>query len=189
QLARIFYVSPDEVVFVVPSGLANGPEQFLVTNSEGLSSMAEATISTTAPGIFTVSGDGRGEAIALNSDTLLPRPFDPSNGRLRITIFATGLARANTVAVTINGRQALVETVAPARLIGFDEIHVLVPAELRGAGTCTLIVTADGVQSNSVSVVLGGSAPRPTPTPTPTPSPSPSLTPPPTPTATPTPSP
>ena len=37
QLARIFYVSPDEVAFVVPSGLANGPAQFLVTNSEGLS--------------------------------------------------------------------------------------------------------------------------------------------------------
>jgi uncharacterized protein (TIGR03437 family) len=177
QLARIFYVSPDEVVFLVPSGLANGPAQFVVTNSEGLSSMAAATISPTAPGVFTVSGDGRSDAIALNSDTLLRGPFDPSNGALRITIFATGLARANNVAVTINGRQVLVETVAAARLIGFDEIHVLVPAELRGAGTCTLIVSADGVQSNSVSVVLVGTTPTPSPTPSPSPSPSPSPTP------------
>ncbi len=199
QLARIFYVSPEEVVFVVPSGLASGPAQFLVTNSEGLASMAETNIAPTAPGIFTLSGDGRGEATALNSDTLVRGPFDPSNGTLRLSIFATGVARANNVSVTINGRQVVVETVAPARLIGFDEIHVLVPAELRGAGTCPLVVTADGVQSNSVSIVLGGTAPTPTPTPTPTstptptptpsPSPSPKPSASPTPTATPTPSP
>jgi len=189
QLARIFYVSPDEVVFVVPSGLANGPAQFSVTNSEGLSSMAEATISPTAPGIFTISGDGRGEAVALNSDTLVRGPFDPSNGALRLSIFATGIARANNVAVTINGRPVVVETAAPARMIGFDEIHVLVPADLRGAGTCTLIVTADGVQSNSVSIVLGGIAPTPTPTPTPTATPTPSPSPTATPTPTPTPAP
>jgi hypothetical protein len=87
--------------------------------------------------------------------------------------------------VTINGRQALVETVAPVRLIGFDEIHAVVPAELRGAGTCTLIVTADGMQSNTVSIVLGGAAPTPSPKPSPTATPTPS----PSPTATPTPSP
>jgi uncharacterized protein (TIGR03437 family) len=177
QLARILYVSPDEVVFVVPSGLASGPAQFLVTSSEGLSSMAEATISPTAPGVFTVSGDGRGEVIALNSDTLLRGPFDPSGGTLRLSIFATGVASANNVSVTIKGRAVVVETVVPSRLIGLEEIHVLVPAELRGAGTCTLIVIADGVQSNSVSIVLGGIAPTPTPTPTPSPTATPSPTP------------
>ena len=177
QLASIFYVSPEEVVFVVPSGLANGPAQFLVTNAEGLSSMAEATISTTAPGLFTVAGDGRGEAVALNSDTLVRGPFDPSSGALRLTLFATGAAKASNVSATINGRQVVVETIAQSRLIGFDEIHVIVPAELRGAGTCTVIVTADGVQSNAVSIVLSGTAPTPTPTPTPSPTPSPSPTP------------
>ncbi len=128
--------------------------------------------------MFTVAGDGRGEAIILNSDTLRSSPFDPSNGQLRLSIFATGVVRANSVSVTICGKPSAVETVAAANLIGLDEIHVLVPAELRGAGRCTLIVAADSVQSNSVSVTIGGTAPTPTPTPTPsptaTPSPSPS---------------
>jgi uncharacterized protein (TIGR03437 family) len=177
HLARIFYVSPDEVVFVVPSGLANGPAQFVVTNSEGLSSMAEATISPVAPGLFTASGDGRGEAIVLDADTFVRGPFDPSNGALRLTIFATGIARASSVSVTIKGKQLVTETVAPARLIGFDEIHVLVPTELRGAGASTLVVTADGVQSNPVSIILSGTAPTPTPTPIPSPTPSPTPTP------------
>ena len=168
QAARIFYVSAGEVVFVVPSGLAEGPAQFLVTNGDGLQSQAEGIISNAAPGVFTAAANGSGEAIILNSDTLTPGPFDPSKGELRLSIFATGVAQANNVSVTINGRPTVVETVVPARLPGLDEIHVLVPADLRGAGTSTLVVSADGVQSNPVSLVLAGATPTPTPTPTPT---------------------
>jgi len=172
--ARIFYASPEEVVFVVPGGVSNGPAQIVATNSDGFSSKAEARISTGAPGVFTVGGDGRGEAIVLDSDTLTTRPFDPSNGRLRLAIFATGTVHAKSVSVTIKGKPTTLERVTPTRLAGLDEIHVLVPAELSGAGMSTLVVTADGVQSNSVSVSIGGTAPTPTPTPTPSPSPTPS---------------
>jgi len=189
QPARIFYVSADEVVFVVPGGLSNGPAQFVVTNADGFSSKAEASISQAAPGVFTVSGDGRGEPVILDSNTLVPGPFDPSNGKLRLSIFATGVSGTKSVSVTIRGRSTLVETVAASGLAGLDEIHVLVPRELSGAGRSTLVVTGDGVQSNPVSVVISGTAPTPTPTPTPTPSPSPSPTPSPTATPTPTPNP
>lgn len=181
QAAQIFYSSPQEVVFLVPSGLIVGPAQFLVTNADGLQSKAQAIISSTAPGVF----NNGGEAVILNSDTLTPGPFDPSKGSLRLSIFVTGVAQAVNVSVTINGKPVIVETVLPASLAGLDEIHVLVPAELRGAGKSTLFVSADGVQSNSVSLTLIGATPTPTPTPTPSPSPSPS----PTPTPTPTPSP
>lgn len=181
RTAKIFYVAVDEVVCVVPGDLAPGPAEFLVNNGDGLLSKAQAIISPAAPGVFTVPADGRGQAIILNSDTLNAGPFDPSNGLLRLSIFATGVVRANNVSVTICGKTSVIETVAPANLVGLDEVHVLVPAELRGAGKCTLIVTADGVQSNSVSVTMGGITSTPTPTPTPsptqTPTPSPSPTP------------
>ena len=193
QQARVFYVAPEEVVFVVPDGLPNGPAEFVVTNSDGFSSKAEANISHAAPGVFTVTGDGRGEAIILDSNTITPGPFDPSSRQLRLSIFMTGAVGAKNVSVTIRGRSAPVETFAASRLAGLDEIHVLVPAELSGAGRSTLVVTADGVQSNPVSVVLAGNVPTPTPTPTPAPTPSPSPSPSPvstpTPLPTPTPSP
>src|ERR1041385_6009783 len=35
QAARMFYASPEEVVFVVPNGIANGRAEFVVTNSDG----------------------------------------------------------------------------------------------------------------------------------------------------------
>ena len=178
QEAQIYFASSGEVVFVVPSGLVPGPAQFLVTNADGLQSKAEANISLTGPGLFNVAGAG----IILNSDTLTPGPFDPSKGELRLSIFATGVARASNVSVTIGGKPVIVETVLPASLPGLDEIHVLVPTELRGAGTSTLVVAADGVQSNPVSVVITGMTPTPTPTPTPTSTPSPTPSPSPTPT-------
>lgn len=154
--ARIFYVSPEEVVFVVPDGLSNGPAEFVVTNADGFSSKATADITIGAPGVFTVSGDGRGDAIVLDSDNLTAGPFDPSSGQLRLSVFTTGAAHAKNVSVSIAGKPVVVETVAQARLSGLDEIHVLVPDELVGAGASTLIVTADGVKSNSASVFISG---------------------------------
>ncbi|HKG81284.1 MAG TPA: lamin tail domain-containing protein, partial [Pyrinomonadaceae bacterium] len=170
-------------------GLPNGPAEFVVTNSDGFSSRAEADISHAAPGVFTVAGDGRGEAIILDSNTITPGPFDPSNGQLRLSIFTTGVNGAKNVSVTIRGRSTLVETVAASGLAGLDEIHVRVPTALSGAGRSTLVVTADGVQSNPVSVAISGATPTPTPTPTPKPSPSPSPSPTSTPAPTPAPSP
>lgn len=184
QTARIFYASPDEVVFAVPSGLPNGPAEFVVTNAEGFSSKTEAIISTTAPGVFTVEGDGRGEAVILNSDTLTTAPFDPSSSPLRLSVFTTGTTHAKNVLVTIKGKPVTVEAVISSRLKGLDEIHLLIPSELSGAGTATLIVNADGVQSNPVTVELGGVAPTPSPSPSPSPSPTPGPSPVPTPEST-----
>jgi uncharacterized protein (TIGR03437 family) len=97
QAARIFYASPQEVVFVVPDGLAEGPQEFVVTNRDGFPSKAEAVVATTVPGIFTVASDGEGDAIVLDADSQTAGPFDPTNGRLRLSIFATGIARARNV--------------------------------------------------------------------------------------------
>ncbi len=154
--ARMLYASPQEVIFIVPDGLADGPAEFVVTNSEGFPSKAEAIISRAAPGVFTVSANGEGEAIALDADTQTAGPFDPTSGRTRISIFATGASHAANVSVTINGQSLAAESVLRTDLLGLDEIHVLLPSALRGAGKTTLVVNADGLQSNTVSLTIGG---------------------------------
>lgn len=154
QPARILYASPDEVVVVVPN--TDGPAEFVATNADGFASKTNATIARAAPGIFTANGN----AIILDADTQTTGPFDPTNGRLRLSIFATGVSHAANVSATINGQTVKVETVVPSGLPGLDEIHVLVPAEMRGAGKSTLAVTAENSESNSVALNLGGSALR-----------------------------
>lgn len=160
QPARIFFASPEEIICIVPEAVSDGPAEFVITNADGFSSKADAVIATGAPGIFTDKADGTGEAIILDSDTQTAGPFDPSNRQLRLSIFATGVGHAQNVSASINGQAATVETVVRGGLPGFDEIHIVVPTELRGAGTSTLVVTADGVQSNPVTLTIDGSALR-----------------------------
>jgi len=158
--ARTLFITPEELVFVVPDELTDGPAEFVATNADGFVIKAAATIAKTAPGIFTVTGNGQGEAIVLDSDTLVAAPFDPTNGHLRLSIFATGMAHAQNVTATMNGQPVKVEIVARNAFSGLDEIHVLIPAELRGAGKTTLNLTADGVQANATTVTLSGSSLR-----------------------------
>lgn len=154
QPARMFYASPDEVVFVVPEGVATGLGEVVVTNADGFPSKAEVPIANVAPRVFTNNGEG----IILDSDTLQPAPFNPTNGQRRISIFATGVRHAASLSVSINGQPTTVETTAPGNLAGLDEIHVLLPSTLSGAGSATLIVDADGVHSSPVSVLISGVA-------------------------------
>jgi uncharacterized protein (TIGR03437 family) len=156
QPAKVHYSSPTEVIFVVPENLPLGPGEIIVTNADDFSSKATAIISSSAPGVFTVSGDGKGDAIILDSDLLKVGPFDPLNGQRRLSIFATGVRHATAVSVSIGGQPTVVEAVAANDFTGLDEIHVGLPSTLSGAGTTTLVVAADGVQSNAVSVRIGG---------------------------------
>ncbi|MDT4968945.1 MAG: uncharacterized protein QOJ64_3682, partial [Acidobacteriota bacterium] len=157
--AQIFYVSPTLVYFLVPPQTELGTATVIVTNSEGFRSQGTVPVLRAAPGLFTRSGDGTGEGVILNAQTEQPGPFDPSDGNLRLVIFATGVRNATTVTATAAGRALTVESfVASADMPGFDEIRVRVPADLRGTGTVNLVVRADGRDSNPVTVVFTGTA-------------------------------
>jgi uncharacterized protein (TIGR03437 family) len=158
--ARLLYVSPDEVVFVVPEEIAPGDAEIVVANGDGFKAKANAMLANGAPGVFTVGGDGRGAAVALNADNLLPGPFDPSTGQLRITLFCTGLVRASQISVDLGGFPATVEALQRSNVPGIDELHLLVPDSLRGAGPMSVVVRADGAESNPATVTFSGSARR-----------------------------
>ena len=161
QPAQIFFVSPTEVHFHVPAATLLGTAEVVVTNSDGFQSRGNVTTLRAAPGVFTRTGDGLGEGMILNADTLQPGPFDPSNGNLRLLIFSTGVRNGTTVSVTAGGRALTLESIVQTpNMPGMDEIHVLVPADLRGAGIVDLVVRADGRDSNPVAVEFTGDARR-----------------------------
>jgi uncharacterized protein (TIGR03437 family) len=96
---RLLFVSPSEVIIVVPTGINDGPTEFVVVNSEGFPSKASAIITRAAPGVFGFES----QAIALNADTLTAAPFDPSDDQLHLSLFATGVRNATQLSVTIGG--------------------------------------------------------------------------------------
>ena len=155
--AQIFFVSPNEVHFHVPAATALGIAEVVVTNSDGFQSRGNVTTLRAAPGIFTKTADGTGEGTILNADTLQAGPFDPTGGSLRLIVFGNGVRNGTNVSVVAGGRTLTLESIIQtSNLPGMDEIHVLVPADLRGAGRIDLVVRADGRDSNSAVVEFSG---------------------------------
>jgi len=161
RAAQIFFVSPTQVNFLVPAQTELGTAEVIVTNSENFPARLNVTTLRAAPGIFTKTGDGIGEGLILNADTLQEGPFDPTSGNLRLTIFATGARNAAQTNVSIGGRIVSAEAVLSSTdMPGLDEVHVRVPADLRGAGAVNLSVISDGRESNPVTVSFTGDPTR-----------------------------
>ena len=161
RAGQILYVSPDQVVFVNPKETAVGPAIVSITNSEGFTSTGTIMVLSSAPGIFTYNGTGAGEGVILDADKLVSGPFDPTNGSLRLIIFATGVRGGARVTASVGAQTVNVESVVQSpELPGLDEVHILVPASLRGAGIVDVIVQSDTQPSNSNSLILAGSSIR-----------------------------
>ena len=157
RAAQIFFVSPERVHFLVPPQTEIGNAEVVITNADGFASKGTVPVLRAAPGIFTKTGDGIGEGMILNADTLAEGPFDPSGGNLRLLIFSTGVRNGITRTVNIGGRVVTPEAVnASTEMPGLDEVRVRVPADLRGAGNVNLFIQADGRDSNPVTVKFLG---------------------------------
>ena len=161
RAAQIFFVSPGQVNFLVPPQTEIGTAEVVITNSENFSSRGTVPTLRSAPGIFTVPGDGTGKGVILNASTLQSGPFDPSDGKLSLIIFTTGARLGSQTQVVIGGRALAAESVlAEPDMPGLDEVRVRVPVDLRGAGTLDLLVQSDGRASNPVSVTFTGDPTR-----------------------------
>jgi hypothetical protein len=161
RAAQIFFVSPGQVNFLVPPQTEIGTADVVITNSENFTSRGTVPTLRSAPGVFTTIGDGAGPGAILNSDGLEEGPFDPTNGNLRLTIFTTGARNASQTVVSMGGRLVNAELVLPSPgMAGLDEVTVLVPADLRGAGTVDLFIQSDSRASNPVSVTFSGESSR-----------------------------
>ncbi len=183
--AGLFFVNPNQINFVVPSGLPDGPATITVVNADGTSRTGMVTIVRASPGIFTARANGQGTPAGfatsdgVNLTTLaLPNgdPRELSAGtrerRNLLVLFGTGWRNtpaanpndgngvAEAVIVTIQGVQATVPFAgAVPGLPGVDQINVEVPPELAGIGLVRLKVTAAGRSTNITTVRLGGQAP------------------------------
>ncbi|HAF12607.1 MAG TPA: hypothetical protein DCK99_02670 [Blastocatellia bacterium] len=159
--AQIFYVSPTQVNFLVPPATEIGTAEVIVTNSDSFPSRGNVQALRAAPGVFTYGGDGLGEGVILNAETLQRGPFDPSSGNLRLIVFSTGARNGSQLSLTAGGRALVVESIIKSPTIpGLDEVHVLVPADLRSAGIVDLVITADTIDSNPVTMTFAGDARR-----------------------------
>jgi uncharacterized protein (TIGR03437 family) len=173
--ANIFYVSPEQVNFLVPSATPAGAAQASVISANGSVSSSLFEVAPIAPGIFTANAQGLAAAVVLRvhadgSQTLenvaqtignqiapVPISLDPSTDKVYLELYGTGLrgAAQSQVSVTV-GPLTLTPAFAGAQpsFAGLDQVNVLLPYSLKGMGNVPVVVTAAGHAANRVNVTI-----------------------------------
>ena len=165
--AALIFVSPGQVNFVVPSGVAGGTADIVVRASRpGLTSRGSAEVVDVAPALFSRDNSGSGPGSILNAVTFARDPFlvetpelTGDDRRTRLAIFATGVRLATELTVQAwDGSGPVltlpVEFTGPApgfEASGLDQINAVLPAEFDGAEEVNVAVTTDSFASNPVT--------------------------------------
>ena len=175
KLARLYFVSPGQINFEVPTGLASGTATATVYTATGEVASGNLTVGPVAPGLFSMSGDGKGiaavTAIRVNADQTqspvelfrctgsgcVATPVDVASGPVFLSLFGTGIrGRASLTGVrcTVGGVDLPVLFAGPQGAPGLDQVNVELPASLRGRGEVPVILTVDGKVANTVTLTI-----------------------------------
>lgn len=178
RLAPLFFVSAGQCNYEIPTGTAVGPASITVTSGNANISLGTVNVAPVAPGIFSANANGSGVAVAQiyrvrgNDVTIeqtavynnglsvfIPNPIDmgPEGDVLVLVLYGTGVRGASGlsgVLVTIGGTPVSVAyaNVAPG-FVGLDQINTgTLPRSLAGRGLVNVVVTVDGIPSNTVTI-------------------------------------
>ncbi len=184
--ADLLFVGTGQINFIIPTNAPTGAVQTItVTNATGPASTGLVRIETFAPGVFSVTADGRGIAAANwtpNGVQPYPPVADFTNGAWVardlsagtktspsfLILYATGVrkrAALGNVAVSIQGVPCQVDYAGPQGFfVGLDQLNVVIPPELAGLGVLNVRVditeNTTTRASNVVTIKLGGALPN-----------------------------
>ena len=132
---------------IIPKESAPGPAEVTVVRSDGSKTASKIIIADGAPGLWTLTGDGRGLVDA--------RVFQHS-ARLE----GTGFRFAKSVRGFVDG--LLVPTVSFGAIPASsrDQVTIQLPDTLVGRGEVDLFMIADGKLSNVVRINVGSATPK-----------------------------
>jgi uncharacterized protein (TIGR03437 family) len=173
--APVIFISPSQVTFQVPSGVAAGTAKVTVTAPGSSQTASNVVIAPVAPALFTVNGNAliAGYAVRVSSSgaqtvepayalnaqgsySAAPINMGSATDKVYLTFYATGVQAAGTanVVVTVNGVSTPVLYAGSAGYAGVDQVNVQLPASLAGAGTVALQLTASGIAANTVQIAI-----------------------------------
>jgi uncharacterized protein (TIGR03437 family) len=155
--AGMFYVSPMQINAVMSATTPVGM-QTLTVNTGTTSFSTTVTIDNSAPpGIFSLVGTGTHDGAIINAVTFALGSFSVVTGKgpTFLAIFATGLNLSVTPTVTVGGVPVTVQFFGNAPCCqGLEQINVMLPDSLSGAGRVEVVVMSGAQVSNTVEIVL-----------------------------------
>jgi uncharacterized protein (TIGR03437 family) len=172
RLARLFFVSPNQVNFEAPAGMAPGTATATLYSASGSVASGPVTVSSVAPGVFSMSGTGQGVAAAIGirvdaSGAQVPVelfrcaanpctavPVDVSTP-VFVSLYGTGIrgrASLDGVRVTAGGVNLPILFAGAQGAPGLDQVNVELLSSLRGRGDIPIVLTVDGKVANTVTL-------------------------------------
>ncbi|MCI0525088.1 MAG: hypothetical protein L0Y75_07470 [Acidobacteria bacterium] len=178
RLAPLFYVSPTQINFLIPAGVANGAITLTVLKSDQTAPSGAAQIATIAPALFSANANGQGVAAGLvlrirsngsrsfepiaefdsTQNRLVSAPIDlgPATDDVFLVLFGTGLRFRSSlaaVALKIGGVDApALYAAEQGDFAGLDQINARIPRSLEGRGEVDVTLMVDGVSANTPRV-------------------------------------
>jgi uncharacterized protein (TIGR03437 family) len=178
--APLFFVSPTQINYQVPNGTAAGAATVTIANGTGGTSTGSITVASVSPGVFTVTQNGAGLAAAqvqrvtpanvqtyediaqLTGGTWSAIPIDWKNpsDSLYLVLYGTGIRNVTALPnVSLRIGNAAPFTTLPAIyassqgfFAGLDQVNILLPRTLVGAGLVDAVLTVDGKVANTVKL-------------------------------------
>jgi uncharacterized protein (TIGR03437 family) len=171
RAAQIYFVSPDQVNFIVPAATATGAAIVKVTTYQAKAYSIPVDIQAAAPGVFTANSTGKGvpaatvvrvaggkqtnENIFTCATTCTATPIDlgPATDDVILLLYGTGIRKASTVTATIGGTKAdVLGFAAQGQYDALDQINVRIPRALIGKGNADIVLTVDGYKANVATI-------------------------------------
>ena len=163
--APIQFVSPAQVNYLVPAGTAAGIATVTIGSSSG-----SAQIDSVGVGLYSENGTVAAATAALYaadgtvtpvdvfqcnpSCTSVPMSLGTAGDMLVVTLYGTGfrnLASPSAASMTIGAAQAqILYAGAQPTYPGLDQVNVVVPRSLAGAGQVPVLFTVSGQTANTV---------------------------------------
>lgn len=176
--APLFFVSPGQVNYLIPSETKPGMATVTVTKDNAVVSTGRVQIEAVAPGLFAANANGRGVAAALAvrvraDGSQTPEPvfrFDPAQGRnvsvpidlgpetdqVVLVLFGTGIrsrSALSAVSARIGGEAADVQYAGPqGGFVGLDQINLPLRRSLIGRGEVDVFLIVDGKEANPATI-------------------------------------
>lgn len=170
----LFFVTNGQINCYVDPATAAGSATMTIRNGAAQSS-SPITVKATAPGLFAANANGAGVAAAVgirvaadgaqspidvfnadvNPRTPIPISLGPDGEQVVLLLFGTGIRSWSTIEATIGGQTAQVIGVAEqGEFVGLDQVNVIIPHALIGAGEVEIRLTVDGVLANIVTISI-----------------------------------
>ncbi|QQS45106.1 MAG: hypothetical protein IPM66_14160 [Acidobacteriota bacterium] len=181
QAAPLFFVSPNQVNYMMPAGMASGAASVRLKAGEAGFAEGQVMIEKVSPGLFSANADGRGAASAVvlrvradgsqvyspaarfdsEQNQFVPATIDPGEegDQLFLILFGTGLrnrSALSTVTATIGGTEVAVAFAgSQPDFAGLDQVNLMLPRSLAGRGDLDLSLIVDGKAANVVAIRMG----------------------------------